>query len=325
MKDSLISIIVPVYNVEQYLRKCIDSLVNQTYTNLEIILVDDGSIDNSGAICDSYAKMDKRIKVIHKDNGGLSDARNVGIKNSMGEYVALVDSDDYVENNYISELYNQIKKNNTNMAVSQISIVNGKNNKRKKCEKYFDEVLTNKECLKRLLLEDNFSVSANAKLYSKQLFEKIEYPVGRLYEDNGTTYKLILECDKISVSNQKNYNYIIRKNSITNTVFSLKKLDYILLTDEACRNIVKQYPELEAFCQVRKAVVRMSIIRQMVCSDLDSSSECEYKKILEYLKKNYKGIKDNEYATKKLKISLFLLFFNRKIFKMGALLYEKIK
>ena len=110
-----ISVIVPVYNVEKYLTKCVDSIMNQTYKDLEIILVDDGSTDNSGKICDEYVKKDKRFKVIHKKNGGLSDARNVGIKNSTGEYLSFIDSDDYIDNDMIECLYNACIKNNADI------------------------------------------------------------------------------------------------------------------------------------------------------------------------------------------------------------------
>ena len=116
-KNNLISIIVPIYNVEKYLKKCIDSIINQTYKNLEIILVDDGSPDNCGKICDEYAKKDNRIKVIHKENGGVSSARNVGVENATGEYIGFVDSDDYIEKDMYEVLINNLKKENADISI----------------------------------------------------------------------------------------------------------------------------------------------------------------------------------------------------------------
>ena len=115
-KQDLISVIVPVYNVENYLKRCLDSIINQTYQNIEIILIDDGSTDNSGNLCEDYKKIDNRIKVVHKTNGGLSDARNTGIKKAKGKYITFVDSDDYVEYDYVEYLYNLIKKYDTNIS-----------------------------------------------------------------------------------------------------------------------------------------------------------------------------------------------------------------
>ena len=123
MEEELISVILPIYNVEKYLEKCLKSVINQTYKNLEIILVDDGSKDNSPQICDEYAVKDKRIVVIHKSNGGLSDARNAGIEIAKGKYIALIDSDDYVEKDYVQFLYQLIKENNAEMSICSHTVL----------------------------------------------------------------------------------------------------------------------------------------------------------------------------------------------------------
>ena len=115
--EDLISVVVPIYNVENYIKKCVDSILSQTYKNLEIILVDDGSPDNCPQICDEYAQKDNRIKVIHKENGGLSDARNAGIDISKGKFITFIDSDDYIEKDYVEVLYNSIKENASDMAI----------------------------------------------------------------------------------------------------------------------------------------------------------------------------------------------------------------
>ncbi len=161
--EDLITVIVPVFKVEKYLEKCVKSICCQTYKNLEIILVDDGSPDNCGKMCDKYAKSDKRIKVIHKENGGLSDARNAGIKMATGKYIAFVDSDDYVSNDYIEYMYKILKKENTKISICELQIVwkntTIENNKENKVQK-----LTSKQALENLLYSQGIDVSAPRKI-----------------------------------------------------------------------------------------------------------------------------------------------------------------
>ena len=164
MEEELISVILPIYNVEKYLEKCLKSVINQTYKNLEIILVDDGSKDNSPQICDEYAVKDKRIVVIHKSNGGLSDARNAGIEIAKGKYITLIDSDDYVEKDYVQFLYQLIKENNAEMSICSHTVLytNGT-----RIEKETGEhlVLDPKTTLEKILYDEGIDLSAWAKMY----------------------------------------------------------------------------------------------------------------------------------------------------------------
>ncbi len=324
MNDDLISVVVPIYNVEKYLSRCIDSIINQTYTNLEIVLVDDGSTDNCGNICDEYSKNDNRIKVIHKENGGLSDARNAGLSAIIGSYVTFIDSDDTIEKDYIKTLYELIKKYKTMMSIASYSLVNG-NNITNKGLGYEETLLDTKTCLSRMLMEYGFNVSSCAKMYSTDLFENIEFPKGRLYEDNGTTYRLIMKCEKIAYSNKSIYNYIIRKNSITAARFTLKKMDYIYMTDMECNEIIKHYPDLIDVCESRMAVARFSVLRQMLNEKLKNDELVEENRIIEYLKVNYKKLMHNKSTSKKTKMSLVLLMINKNVLRIGANIYEKIK
>ncbi len=235
IKEELVSVIVPVYNVEKYLVQCIDSIINQTYQNLEIILVNDGSTDNSGKICDEYAEKDSRIKVIHKENGGLSDARNKGLDIMTGEYVTLVDSDDYLEHNCIEKLYIYSKTCQTDMAIGKFVRF------REDTGEFFFgdyqnsgdkiEMLTAEQCL-----EKNHKyflgvfVTAWAKLYKASLFndsapyKSIRYPIGVYHEDQYTTHKLFLKSKKIVFVNENLYIYRTRKGSITGTPLSDKRI-----------------------------------------------------------------------------------------------------
>lgn len=222
----LITIIIPVYKVEEYIHKCVNSVLNQTYNNLEIFLVDDGSPDNCGEICEDYSKKDHRIKVIHKNNGGLSDARNVAIDIANGEYITFVDSDDYVSKDYIEVLYELIEKYQCKISVSAFLKFKEDYQFIDKNEIIKENLFSCEDAIKEMFYQRKFDTSAWAKLYHKSLFsDGIRYPKGLLYEDLATTYKLFLKSDKIAFSNKKTYFYLIRSNSIEGSSFSPKKIE----------------------------------------------------------------------------------------------------
>ena len=226
MKKDLISIIVPIYNVEQYLKKCVDSLVNQTYKNIEILLIDDGSTDSSGKIADELANKDDRIKVFHKKNGGLSDARNYGIEKASGKYLSFIDSDDYVSYKMMEILHKNIIDNNCDVSIcsyleflNEDEIFNDYNN-----EKIM--LYNSEEAIKCLFSDCSFGNFAWNKLYKKELFDEIRYPKGYKMEDIGTTYKIFYKSKKIVYSDFKLYYYFQRQNSI------LHKIDNKLMQDK---------------------------------------------------------------------------------------------
>lgn len=234
MENILISVIIPCYKVEDYIRTCVDSIIIQTYKNLEIFLVDDGSPDRCGEICDEYAKKDHRIKVIHKKNGGLSDARNVAIDVAQGEYITFVDSDDYVTPDYVESLYNLIVGNNAQMSVTWcLSFKEGTQ------PIQTDEVINTKvfnanEAIANMFYQKDFDNAAWAKMYHRSLFDTgIRYPKGWIYEDLATTYRLMQHCSRIAFSNYKNYYYLLRNNSIEGAPFKVSKF-------ECCVKIISQ-------------------------------------------------------------------------------------
>lgn len=322
--EPLISVIVPIYKVEDYLDKCVNSIINQTYQNLEIILVDDGSPDNCPKMCDEYAKQDNRIKVIHKKNGGLSDARNAGVKMATGSYITFVDSDDYISEDFIEYLFELSYKNNTLISVAPYIIVTDK--KSINCDMgYKEEVLSQKEALKRMILDQGFTVSACSKLFSKALFQGIEFPKGRLFEDTATTYKLLLKCANISYGNKGGYYYYKRDNSIINKSFNRRQLDFIYYTDKMSEEILSIYPDLEESVESKKIDSRFSILRRMVLDkNLNKIDLQEKKTIIDYIK-NKKSIIINGKFNKKIKIATILLMFGEKIFKIFWIIYSKIK
>lgn len=242
--DEKISIIIPVFNVEKYLRKCIDSILSQTYKNLEIILVNDGSTDNSAIICDNYQKKDSRIKVIHKKNGGLSDARNCGIKASTGNYITFIDSDDFIDKNFITILYKLILENNADIVISRIVDVfeNSKNIKPSINNESY--IISKEECYKKMLLQDEIDVSACGKLYKKHIFKDIKFPIKELYEDLKTIDKIIEKSTKIVFTRYAGYYYLQREGSIMNSGFNPKKLSLIDATERLVKFIKTKYPNV---------------------------------------------------------------------------------
>lgn len=226
MTNPLISVIVPVYNVEKYLPRCVDSILGQTYANLEIILVDDGSPDSSGAICDEYAAKDRRIKIIHKKNGGLSDARNVAIDIAKGEYITFVDSDDYVASDYVETLYRLIEKYRCKAGVAWLRTFHEGREADTNQPPYIEKVFDRMEGIEKMFYQELFDTTAWGKIYHRTLFSTgIRYPVGLLYEDLSTTYLLFLQSDRIAYCNRIVYNYQLRANSIEGQPFNVNKLD----------------------------------------------------------------------------------------------------
>lgn len=210
----LISVIIPVYNVENLINRCISSVTMQTYKNLEIILVDDGSTDGSPDICDQWKIKDSRIQVIHKNNGGLSDARNEGLKNANGIYINFVDSDDWLELNMIEKLYNSICQNCADIAICGIIITDG-------LKSYPRPWFENDKCMDmacayaELLADNKITSHAWNKLFKKEIFDEIYFPKGKLYEDVRIMHKIFQKCNTISIVKEHLYNYYQRSDSIT--------------------------------------------------------------------------------------------------------------
>ena len=234
--DNLISVIIPCYNVEKYLERCINSIIAQIYKNLQIILINDGSTDNSLEICKKFAGQDQRIEVIDKENGGLSDARNAGIERARGEYICFIDSDDFVHERYIVNMYAHIKRDNPDMCICGFNFVAE------------DDILFPEMILDTLesfpdfagLREGVYSpatvmktisatplVVAWNKLYRRELFENIRFPVGRLHEDEFVIHHLVDACNLISVTPDRLYFYVQRDSGITGVHFNIRRLDVL--------------------------------------------------------------------------------------------------
>lgn len=232
-----ISIIVPVYNVENYLEKCIKSILQQTFKNFELILVDDGSTDNSRIICDKYKDIDSRISVIHKFNGGQSSARNVGIDNAKGRYIGFIDADDYIENDMYQILYENIEMNNADMSIC--GVIRENDGKRTSWIKALDSamVMSPKEALLLTIKGTYMNISPCNKLYKKSVFDNLRFVEGKVFEDFHITPDMFNKCKKIAYTPEEKYIYVCRENSTMTKALLNPKEDIISCTEYVIENI----------------------------------------------------------------------------------------
>ena len=243
-KTPLISVIVPIYNVEKYLDRCVESIVNQTYKNLEIILVDDGSPDNCGAMCDSWAEKDSRIKVIHKENGGLSDARNAGMDAATGDLMGFVDSDDYISPDMYQHLYENMLENNSDISACGVQIVFEDDRPANLLTKDGNIVLKTGEAMKAIIEETYLKQPVWYKLYKTKLIENIPFEKGKYHEDVFWSYQAIGKAKIVSVFDIPCYFYLQRDGSIMGENYSLKRLDALVAKIARVEYIEMNYPEL---------------------------------------------------------------------------------
>lgn len=271
-----ISVIVPIYKVEPYLRRCIDSILSQTYKVLEIILVDDGSPDLCGAICDEYAEKNDRIRVIHKENGGLSDARNAGLEICTGEYIAFVDSDDWIEPTMYEKLLDNMLQFDADMSFGGVSddVEENGSVRTAKVSDYGETPFaeSNVDAMKRYFLG---SWAAWDKLYKANLFDGIRYPVGEINEDESIALFLLEKCKTVCYTNEIFYHYIKRINSgsITTSSFSHKKLDWYRHCKANLEWIRENHPELEAEASERYRSSLLWSLTEIALADCDYRTE----------------------------------------------------
>ncbi|MBO0962931.1 glycosyltransferase, partial [Neobacillus sp. MM2021_6] len=246
-----ISIIVPVYKVEPYIRKCVDSILAQTLTDFELILVDDGSPDKCGEICDEYASKDSRVIVVHKENGGLSSARNAGLEKAKGDYIGFVDSDDWIEPDMYELLYDMCIKNNCEIA-NCTSVIYFKN-KTVKNGAHSLTIHDKTQAMKAMLEGKLYDEVVWTKLIKRSLLKEIRFPVGLIYEDTAITYKLIHKSNRICCIGAPKYHYIKRENSTMDHAIKNIRIDGVLIYDEMFKFIEKNYPELRNLVTLKLA------------------------------------------------------------------------
>lgn len=240
----LISVIVPVYKVEAYLDKCVQSIVDQTFTNLEIILVDDGSPDNCPALCDAWAKKDSRIRVIHKENGGLSDARNAGMAVATGELIGFVDSDDYISPDMYQVLYERMMEDDSDIAACGVEMVWEDGTPPRMLTKQGCRVLDREEAMRAVIEESWIQQPVWYKLYKTDLVRDIPFPVGKYHEDVFWSYQAVGVARRVSVFDTVGYYYLQRGGSIMGETYSLKRLDAVEGKLLRIRYVQDKYPDM---------------------------------------------------------------------------------
>lgn len=317
--EPLISVILPVYNVSEYIDFCIESVRKQDYKNIEIILVCDGPTDDSGDKCDYYGSLDNRIVVIHKENGGISDARNVGAQHAHGEYITFIDSDDTVYHDYVSYLYSLIKKYQTKMSLG-IHEICLKDKRIRNNETGKDECLDSKTCIKRMLYHDVIDTSAWAKMYHKDLLKNISYPKGKLFEDIGTTYKFFLASERIACGYHTIYSYCIRNNSIVTGSFNVKKYDLLEMTDKMGEDVLRYYPELRSGVLRRRVYARFSTLNQLLNVE---GQDTERNNIIKFIKTHSSEIRNDKLAPKRDKVACVLLGLGYPVYKLAWSIMKK--
>lgn len=319
----LISVIVPVYNVEEYLERCVNSLLNQSYKDIEILLVDDGSTDKSGGICEAYRRQDSRVRVFHKKNGGLSDARNFGIEKAKGEYLTFVDSDDYVSPNYLQSLHEMLIQKEAD--ISMCSYMKTKEN----TVECYDKVnaseivlLKNEETLEKMLYRNGVDSYSWGKLYKKELFDDIEFPVGKLFEDVWIMHRIYDRANLVAFNPARLYFYFQRQGSIVNSQFSTRKMDQVFASEEVLRFIKSKYPKLTNAAISKLFIASIDIFRRIPGKD-------RYKKEKKYLKAIIKKYRMNVWKDKKNKKFTRLIavasFVNIEWFSLGGRLFQFLK
>ena len=247
--EHTLSVVVPIYNVEKYIKQCLDSLVNQTLSNIEIILVNDGSTDNSEAICQSYAEHDSRVKLFSKPNGGLSDARNFGLQKVTSSVVGFVDSDDYVDLDMFEVLIELKQRSHAEIAVGGVKMA-ANDGDVYMVRAVQDELIADRhDAMEELLKSKRITNSVCNKVFDISLFEQIEFPVGKLYEDEYVTYKLFDRAETIAMTNQVFYYYRSSPNSITHKAFSEREFDRIYASQIKVDFIQQIYPDLVQYAQ----------------------------------------------------------------------------
>ncbi|MDT2638331.1 glycosyltransferase family 2 protein [Enterococcus dongliensis] len=315
-----ISIIVPVYNVEKYLKKCVDSILNQTFKDFELILVDDGSPDSSGAICDQYAEKDSRVKVIHKKNGGLSDARNAGIEVAKGKYLGFIDSDDYIAEDMYELLHNNIVRENADLSICGIYDVYQERQAIKK--ERIKRTVTSLEAMVLIFEGNNISVHAVNKLYKRKVFSGIRYPMGKYHEDSFIIVEILDKCKTVVIDSIQKYYYVHRAESINTEKFSNRQFDFIEAWELNENKVLGRSRKLDIAAHQRVCFANFLVLDKIIKNNV-SDEVTETKKIISYLRRNYFFILKNHVFTTKRKISMTLLMFSLHLYKILSRIQNK--
>lgn len=314
-----VSIVVPVYNVEDYLKYCVDSLINQSYKNIEIILVDDGSTDNSGRICDEYAQEDDRVRVFHIENGGLSNARNTGVNVASAEWVIFIDSDDYYDRRTVEYLVQLQKKYAVNLvATSVIEVRDFQSDDFIGSLTDIDSLILDRyTALKEMFYGNIVGTHPGGKLYKKEILMKFPFPKGMIYEDLAVSFEHIGACNEIAVGYINLYKYYRRPGSIVNSSYSNKFLDFYKAIELNREYVERDYPndqEMKKALTVRYVFKGLHVVHALLGSQMYE----QVNKIRKEYRRYWKDILINSHVTRKNKLKYLLLL-------LSPHLYQKVR
>ena len=310
-ENKLISVIVPIYNTAEYLRRCVDSLLSQTYENIEIVLIDDGSTDSSPEICDQYASEYSKIVVVHKKNGGLSSARNAGVAIAKGEYIGFVDSDDFVEPDFYNQLYLNVGNSDNEISNAMYARYEEGGKKSPSCvEHNIDEDIKPIDFAKELMLHKG-DVSVCSKLFPKSLFGKVSFIEGKLNEDLLFILEILKYIKVIHFVGYIGYNYCYRSDSISSS-YGKSMIDMVSNSLIARNTVEEKFPELREVAERFSLYQHMVYLLNVPINDANKSNAV-YVGALKYLKKHIFSVYKNHYLSFKQKITIYLLMFFPKL------------
>lgn len=313
MSENLISVIIPVYNVEKYIDQCLQSVINQTYKNLEIILIDDGSPDNCPEICDKYAQSDSRIRVIHKENGGLASSRNAGLDTCTGDYISFVDSDDWIDCEMYEKMFCVLQENNLDIVCCAGEYFKD-DNYFDRCLHYYKEgtVLSGDEITCEIL-KDNVGSQAVKGLYKSNCWDNVRFPLGRLFEDVPTTYKAFYNARKVGFIEDKFYKYRRNESGISKKTNPIKTYHIYLGFKDHFEFSREHYPEISKECCSKALHYAISTYFHY-CSDGKILPDESVNDVVEFLNE-HKADVDYSFMPKSRSYALKLYYFSGVLFK----------
>ena len=271
--EPLITLIVPVFRAEAYLSVCLDSVLSQTHRNIEVILIDDGSPDGSGAICEEYAATDARVRVFHQENKGVSAARNAGLSQAKGAYISFVDADDWVEPDYLSYLLKLLQDHDVLLSACNHFVFARGRDHAKYPVKHEACTLTQRQAAENLLYHLPPDASPWGKLYAKELFDELRYPEGMLFEDTYLIADLIFAAGGVVFGGEPKYHYRFHEQTISKGTPVGKRWDYLLAVDHLTESVLLRYPDLSAGCTRRRVHAALSIRRLLVHSETSAGED----------------------------------------------------
>ncbi len=322
-----ISIIVPVYNCEKYISNCINSILEQSFKDFELILVDDGSSDRSFEICESFAKKDNRVRAIHQPNSGVSRARNRGLDEAKGEYIGFVDGDDCVDKEMYKRLYKNLADNNADISIC--GIVNyfvkkdGTTEKVRQSQVDGFWIFSGEQALKEALQSRLYSVNPVNKLFKRELFDKLRYPEGKISEDAFLIPVVISKAGKVVYDSKPMYYYLRRENSITTSNFSDRDWDVVEAYKNHLDMVSEKFPNLKKVAKFRYLWAYTYVIDKIMLSENSENYLEDFKKAFNFIKKNILQIIFNPYFSLKRKIAVMVLLINKKIYKKMIMTVNK--